>query len=301
VPLWRVRISAPLPEGLRSGEAETPAAARLLLRDLSVPAFSEITVSLPVEARRRGEYRLDDAAADASDPFGLVPVPCPLGAPELLVLPAPRVAVPIEVRRRLPFGAPATHLVMYEQPERFAGVRPYAAGDPLNRVHWKLTGHSGQLQIKLFEPTRSADVLFALDLSLGEPFWSSVNPHLAEDTIGWTSFLARLAVDAGWRIGLIANTHLTLGRGPLRVPPSSARGHEAALFAAMARMPNQPTSDLAPLVRETGRRLGLASTLVVLSPQPGPWLEEEMSVVRKRGIEVVHVSPLEVRRVAAGR
>src|SRR2546423_287779 len=80
---------------------------------------------------------------------------------------------------------------MFEQPERFAGVRPYEAGDPLSRIHWKLTGHSGILQTKLFEPARSADVVLALDLAVGEPFWDSIYPEIAEDTIGWASFVGR--------------------------------------------------------------------------------------------------------------
>jgi hypothetical protein len=34
--------------------------------------------------------------------------------------------------------------------------------------------------------------------------------------------------------------------------------------------------------------------VVVVSPRPGTWLEHEMETLRRRGIEVVHVSPLEV-------
>jgi uncharacterized protein (DUF58 family) len=181
---------------------------------------------------------------------------------------------------------------MFEDRERFAGVRTYEPGDPLNRIHWKLTAHSGKLQIKLFEPTRTAHVLFALDLAAGEPFWDSIYPEIAEDTIGWASFLAREAIESGWRVGLVANTHLSKGRGLLRVPSSSARGHEAALFAALARMSNEATSDLAPVLREAGRGLGRDTTAVVLSPRPGRWLTQEMTVLRRRGADVVHLSPL---------
>ena len=33
------------------------------------------------------------------------------------------------------------------------------------------------------------------------------------------------------------------------------------LFTALARMPNQPTADLAPIVREVGRRLSRRTTV----------------------------------------
>ena len=46
----------------------------------------------------------------------------------------------VDVRRRLPFGAPAPFLRMYEQPERFAGVRLYQAGDPLRYAYFPRGG-----------------------------------------------------------------------------------------------------------------------------------------------------------------
>src|SRR5205807_1005094 len=168
---------------------------------------------------RRGEYWLERVRVELSDPFDLAPVAREF-VPEadLLVMPEPRIGIPAEVRRRLPFGTPAPTQRMFEDRERFAGVRPYEPGDPLNRVHWKLSAHTGMLHTKLFEPTRSARVELALDLATGEPFWDSIYPEIAEDVIGWASFLARQAIESGWRVGLVANAHLTRGRGPLRVP-----------------------------------------------------------------------------------
>src|SRR2546428_13548638 len=98
-------------------------------------------------------------------------------------MPEPRIAIPATVRRRLPFGAPAPAQRMFEDRERFAGVRLYEPGEPLNRVHWKLSAHAGKLQIKLFEPTRTARAQLALDLATGEPFWVSLYPVIAERTI----------------------------------------------------------------------------------------------------------------------
>jgi uncharacterized protein (DUF58 family) len=296
LPVPSARVGVWLPEGLRPATHQEPASIHGFRRDLTLPGRSAITLRLPVTALRRGEYALRLVEAELSDPFALYPVRREVRpAGDLLVMPEPRIGVPVAVRRRLPFGLPAPALRMFEQPERFAGVRPYQSGDPLNRIHWKLTGHSGGLQVKLFEPTRSADVLLAMDLCVGEPFWDAIYPEIAEDTIGWASFLARLALGAGWRIGIVANTHMSQGRGPVRVLPGSARGHEADLFAAMARMPNAPTSDLAPIIREMRQGLSTTTAAVVISPRPGPWLRRELDVLARRGVNVVQVSPLEAR------
>jgi uncharacterized protein (DUF58 family) len=295
LPLPFVRIGVWLPRELEPVGDSGSAQIHGFRRRTTLGGHAEVVMDFEAVTRRRGEYHLRVIEVDLSDPFALAPLHREFQVEDdLLVLPEPRIPIPVPVRRRLPFGSPSPAMRMFEQPERFAGVRPYQPGDPLNRIHWKLTGHAGDLQVKLYEPTRAADVLLAMDLSLGEPFWHGIYPDIAEETIGWTSFLARLAVAAGWRVGIVANTHLSKGRGALRVLPSGALAHEPAVFAALARMPNEPSSDLAPVLREVGRRMGRTGSVVVISPRPGMWLRHEMENIRRRGAEVVHVSPLEV-------
>jgi uncharacterized protein (DUF58 family) len=230
---------------------------------------------------------------ELSDPFDLAPVHREIAVERpLLVMPSPRGGVPLRIRRWLPFGAPVPAARLFEDSEHFAGVRDYEPGDPMHHVHWRLSAHAGHLQTKTYEPTRSAEVLFALDLSDGEPFWEKADAGVAEETIGMASYLARQAIHAGWRAGLVANTHLRRGRGPLRVSAAASAGQESVLFTALARMPNQPTDDLAPILREIGRRLTRRTTVVVLSPTPGPSLTHEMERLRRRGSDVIHVSPV---------
>jgi uncharacterized protein (DUF58 family) len=301
VPLPIVRMTAWLPEGLAPPPDRRTGALRGYRRRVALPGRARVTIELPVIAARRGEFMLDRLTVEVADPFDLVSVVHELrpDAP-LLVMPEPRIGIPVEVLRRLPFGVPARAPRIFEERERFAGVRTYEPGDPLNRIHWRLTAHVGELQTKLFEPTRSADVLLALDLAMGEPFWDAVFPEIAEDTIGWATFLARRALTLGWRVGLVANTHARRGRGPLRVPASAVKGREGVLFAALARMPNEPTSDLAPILREVGRPLTRGTVTVILTPRPGPRLRSEIAALRRRGIHVVELSPVEARLAEAG-
>jgi uncharacterized protein (DUF58 family) len=294
LPLPVARIAVALPEGLAPERDSPGSSLRGFRRTVSVPGRSAVTVMLPITASNRGEYRLERVGVELADPFDLSPAGRDVRPDaDLLVMPEQRVRMPVRVLRRQPFGVPTRAAQMFEERERFAGVRPYEQGDPLNRIHWRLTAHAGVLQTKLFEPTRSADVLLALDLAAGEPFWDSIYAGIGEDVISWASFLARRALEDGWRVGLVANTHLRHGRGPLRVPSSAAVGQEAALFAALARMPSDPTSDLAPVLRETARPLGRGTVVVVLSAMPGPALRQEMTVLRHRGIAVEAPSLLE--------
>ncbi len=294
LPLPIARVLVRFPPGLLPDPEPDPTALRGHRRRLSITGRSEITLRLPVVVSLRGEYWLEGVDVELSDPFDLAPIRREVEVERpLLVMPEPRVGVPLRIPRRLPFGSPAPAARLFEDREHFAGVRDYEPGDPMHHVHWRLSAHVGRLQTKRYEPTRSAEVLFAIDVANGEPFWHAVDPDTAEETIGWASYLARQAIHAGWRTGLIANTHLRKGRGPLRVPAATHPRSEAALFVALARMPNQPTSDLGPVLREVGRRLTRRTTFIVISPRPGPSLLHEMDVLRRRGSEVIHLSPLE--------
>jgi uncharacterized protein (DUF58 family) len=300
MPLPIVRLLVRYPPGLLPEDTPDPTALRGHKRRLSLGGRSEVELRLPVVAPTRGEFWLEGVDVEVSDPFDLAPVRLE-AAPErpLLVMPAPRTGIPLRIVRRLPFGAPAPAVRLFEDREHFAGVRDYEPGDPMHHVHWRVSAHAGRLQTKRFEPTRSAEVLFAVDVSHGEPFWHAVDRVTAEEAIAWTSYLARQAIHAGWRTGLVANTHLRRGAGPLRVPASISTGNESVLFTALARMPNQPTSDLGPVLRELGRRLVRRTTVIVVSPRPGPSLLHEMEVLRLRGCDVLHLSPLEALAEAA--
>jgi uncharacterized protein (DUF58 family) len=292
VPLPIVRISVPLPEGLLAESEPSPTAFRGHRLRLSVEAGSEAAVVLPVFPRERGEFWLDAVTVELSDPFDLAPVRREVEVPTpLLAMPRARGNAARAVARSLPFGRPRAGARLFEDREHFAGVRDYEPGDPMRHVHWRASAHAGSLQTKRFEPTRSAELLLAIDLSMGEPFWRAVDGASAEAAIAWTASLALRAIEAGWRTGVVANTHLRRGRGPMRVRPSSAAGHEAALFAALARMPNQPTTDLAPVLREFGRGLTRRSSVVIVSWAPGPALLHEMAALRRRGIDVARLDP----------
>ncbi len=219
-----MRIRLRLPDGLDHEPDPGPTAFHGHRQRTTVGEQAEAALRFPVHPQHRGEFWLDRVDVELSDPFDLAPMRREIAVERpLLVMPSPRGGVPLRMRRWLPFGAPMPAARLFEDSEHFAGVRDYLPGDPMHHVHWRLSAHAGHLQTKTYEPTRSAEVLFALDLSDGEPFWDKADASVAEETIGMASYLARQAIHAGWRAGLVANTHLRRGRGPLRVPPPRRR------------------------------------------------------------------------------
>jgi uncharacterized protein (DUF58 family) len=285
VPIARLTIG--LPEGITDVEGRSTVRRRLF-----VPGQSQTEVRFPLEPHRRGEYWAAWATATLSDPFDLVSVSRDLSCEaSFLVMPATAEGIPIELARRLPYGSPVTTGRLYEDPERFAGVREYVRGDPLNRIHWKLSGHAGSYQTKRFEPTRSADLLLAVDLARGEPFWLAADEESAERGIALAATVARRAIHAGWRTGLVANTRLRRSGGAIRLGIGASATHDGALMMLLSRMPAQPTGYLGPALRDIGRTLPRRTTVVVFTAEVTPLIEREIHLLRRRGCDVVLVGP----------
>jgi uncharacterized protein (DUF58 family) len=130
----------------------------------------EVLVVLHARAEARGWTRVTSLEFRTSLPFGFLEKAwrIPLDLP-ILVLPHPRTSPALppgelgEVRRTLP--TPGT-----SSPE---GARPYRAGDPPSRIHWKRTAQRGVLWVRTFEGERPLGLHLRLDATRwppGRPF-----------------------------------------------------------------------------------------------------------------------------------
>ncbi len=93
-----------------------------------------------IECLMRGYFQIGPLTLESGDLFGLHRRFRVLTEPTFLLV-YPRI-VPLlgyDIASRRPIGDVRLTHRLYEDPTRIAGVRPYEAGDPLNRVHWRAT------------------------------------------------------------------------------------------------------------------------------------------------------------------
>src|SRR5437660_7374531 len=113
----------------------------------------------------RGYYQIGPMVMESGDLFGLHRRYCVDAEPHYLLV-YPRT-VPLEgydLASRRPIGDVRLVHRLYEDPTRIVGIRPYEAGDPLNRVHWRATARTGQLHSKVYDPSTMAGAMLLLDL-----------------------------------------------------------------------------------------------------------------------------------------
>jgi uncharacterized repeat protein (TIGR01451 family) len=221
---------------------------RLVLRLLS--PGGETKVQYQVECRMRGYYQLGPLVLESGDLFGLHRHYRVAADPHfLLVYPKVVPLVGYDLASRRPIGDIRLTHRLYEDPTRIAGVRPYEAGDPLNRVNWRATARTGVLHSKVYEPSTLAGATVLLDLhQAGYP--ARGEPHRSELAVTAAASLANAVYEMGQQIGLVSNGRDAADRIRLEGWDHEFRTRRAARQTAGMR---DDSERLQPVVVETRR------------------------------------------------
>lgn len=164
---------------------------------------SEATIK--VRFRRRGLHLVGKAVLCAQDPLGLFVVARETQtAEQVLVYPRPK-PLPVE-----PEGA--TERLRWDESniraplpsltgDEFWGVRPYQTGDPLRRIHWKITAHQGELSIIQTLPSFRQGGVILLDRhpAAHRPI-SADGETTLDELVRYAAFLVRQWVRNHWQV-----------------------------------------------------------------------------------------------------
>jgi uncharacterized protein (DUF58 family) len=215
----------------------------------------EMELRYQIECLTRGYYQVGPLTLEGGDLFGLHRRFRVVTEPAYLLV-YPRV-VPLtgyDLASRRPIGDVILTHRLYEDPTRIAGVRPYEAGDPLNRVHWRATARTGELHSKVFEPSTLAGATLLLDFhaagyhARGEPFRSELAVTAAAS-------LANAVCEMGQQVGLVTNAHdaadrLRLGEALEKEDREGPRTRQEARASSAMR---EESDRLQPLIVPTRR------------------------------------------------
>jgi uncharacterized protein (DUF58 family) len=158
-----------------------------------------------IHCEQRGYYQVGPLVMESGDLLGLHRRYRVAADPHFLLV-YPRV-VPLEgydLASRRPIGDIRLTHRLYEDPTRIGGVRPYEAGDPLNRVHWRATARTGALHSKIYEPSSLAGASILLDFhQAGYP--ARGEPDRSELAVTAAVSLANAVYLMGQQVGFVSN------------------------------------------------------------------------------------------------
>ena len=181
---------------------------------------------------------------------------------------------------------------IFEDPTRIAGVREYQPGDSLNRINWKATARTGELQSKVFEPSTVVGATILLDFHR-KSYPRKHEPYRSEIAVTTAASIANTIYHMNQQIGLISNGRDASDRirregwrGDSRtrkeaqdsasmlnetdrlrpVIVETKRGEEQLqqIFEQLARLEKTSGLDLARLIGETAERIPRDATVIAI-------------------------------------
>jgi uncharacterized protein (DUF58 family) len=139
------------------------------------------TIKYSVTFLMRGYYPIGPTLLETGDVFGLHRRHRVVGKPVYVMVYPKIIPLPkYDFASERPIGEIRLQNRLFEDPTRTAGVREYQVGDPLQRVHWKVTARTGVLHCRVYEPTSLAGATILIDFHAdgyprrGEPYRSDL-------------------------------------------------------------------------------------------------------------------------------
>ncbi len=277
---------APAEEG-RLDEAPTPEIG-YLTNTYTLRWYQRVRRRLPVIARQRGIYTIGPAYALSGDPFNLFERGRELRHPDyLIVYPEIKTLEELGLPVKDPIGDVRVRQRLFEDPNRIMGVRDHQPQDDLRHIHWKATARTGALQTRVYEPTRSANVVFCLNVATFERHWHGFWPDMLEYLVSTTASLASWATEQDYAVGVVANGTLAHADQPFRVPPGRNRLQLTRILETLAGVSYIVTQDFGAFLLEESPRLPWGATLVLITAFVNEALHMAILRLRDSGRRIV--------------
>ena len=181
---------------------------------------------------------------------------------------------------------------LVEDPSRFSGVRPYAPGDPVRRVHARTSARLDRPMLKRFEPSRDREVLLALDVQTADgPSWElGLTDDDVEGLYVVAASLVRSLAARRVAFGFLAAGYTGAETRIAQVPVSSAPGQAERVLDLLARLSVHASMPFERLLSVAARAARPGSTVIVLTARDPRPFALALRRLERRGAHVVVVA-----------
>src|SRR5215211_948890 len=238
-----------------------------------------------VEARKRGYYPIGPLFLSTGDIFGLrESLQVITQSEHLVVYPKVILGTSLKIPSHSPQGTLRHALPLFEDPARVFGKRGYMSGDSLRRVDWKSSASTGQLQVKILEPSIALETCIVLNLNAEDYYYRS-RVDSTELAIVTAASIANWIIEKKQMVGMIMNGHdpLTEDGKPQSLPPRKGKRHLMRLLETLARVRIIDGSALVPLIQQQRFQLGWGTTLIMITGKADDELINELYQARRGG------------------
>lgn len=239
-----------------------------LVNLFSLRWFERIHRTYTLLFRKRGVYPVGPVLLESGDLFGMYEKRLETGAAEYItVFPQTLPPASLSLQAEDPFGDQRSRRRLFEDPNRPVGIREYRPEDDFRRVHWPATAHTGQLQVKIYQPISSQVMMVCLNVSTLAHSWEGYLPDLLEHLIKVAATVVQQGVEDGYAVGLISNGYLAHADQPFRVPPGRSPRQLSRLFEMLAGVTPLTTTSFERYLLQATPSIPYGATMVIITSQ----------------------------------
>ncbi len=300
LPLSWIRIQDPWPKAVGPENEDVLAPGHnqdmgYLTHQFSLRWFERTRKTYMLLFRKRGAYSVGPAQLESGDLFGIYSQDGKAGLSErLTVFPALAPIKALNLPPENPFGDLRSRRRLFDDQNRPMGVRDYQPEDSFRRIHWPATARTGQLQVKVFQPTSAQVMVLCLNVSTYHRYWEGVYPALLEQLLSVGAALLTQGIELGYRVGMISNGCLANSDQPFRIPPGRASGQLARLLEALAGVTPVVVAPFDRFLLREISRVPYGVTLVILTAVVTPGLTETLMRLKHHERRITLVSLAEI-------
>jgi uncharacterized protein (DUF58 family) len=233
------------------------------------PLFStNVTVVYELVNMPRGVFYWDEITLQIGDPFGLMKREKKITVhSEVVVYPKYKELQLWKTVNERNMGTDLTVHRHSEDVTSVMGIRDYAPGDRLSRIHWKASARTNSLKTKEYEHQVTNDFMFFLDreglASATDTKGTVEGPNsLFERAVSLTASLAKFALAHRFSVGLVS-----YGRIATRLSLSREEEQLFRIFEHLARVEADAEISFAKLVMKEIVYLPIGTTAVIICPR----------------------------------
>lgn len=240
--------------------------SNLLVNALSLRWYERVSWRYRLRCDNRGYHPFGPASIHAGDLFGLFSQDeRRLARDALIVYPQIRPLEEFGLPLKEPFGEIKAQLRIFEDPSRTIGVREYGPGDEFKRIHWKATARRQELQVKVYEPTTTTQLVIVANLATLPKHWQGIIPERLEHTLSLAASLASHTISRRYQVGVLANGCWPFSHQLLKVLPSRNPDQLMHILEALAVVSSMPIMTVEDLLVRESPNLPWGATLVVVT------------------------------------
>jgi uncharacterized protein (DUF58 family) len=255
-----------------------------LVNHAAIGPYGRVVRRFTVEARVRGVYRFGPAEVQTGDPFGLHTRTARLGdSITITVYPRLLPAHEVDVPFRQALGDLVARRALSDDPTLIAGSREYQVGDPLHHIHWKATARTASIQVRLADPSTTAQVMIVLNINAFQQVWEGIDPDRMEAAIEVAASAALWAHEHDFPIGLRSNGVVAGADRSPRIAPSAAPQQLTTILNALAHLAFSGQRPAEMLLLDEAQRLPVGGTILFITPMVTPDIAEVLTSRRLRG------------------